>query len=59
MGIKHLFFKSLCKKYENIYHINTVYIYIYIYTQLLTYNYYCGVLVRGWSMTIDCGSFCV
>jgi len=43
MGIKHLFFKSLCKKYENIYHINIV----YIYTQLLTYDYYCGVLVRG------------
>ena len=43
MGIKRLFFKILCKKYENIYHINTV----YIYTQLLTYNDYCGVLVRG------------
>ena len=43
MDIKRLFFKSLCKKYENIYHINTV----YIHTQLVTYNYYCGVLVRG------------
>ena len=32
MGIKRLFFKSLCKKYENIYHINTVYIYIYTYS---------------------------
>ena len=35
MGIKHLFFKSLCKKYENIYHINTVYIYIHSLTHLL------------------------
>ena len=32
MGIKRLFFKSLCKKYENIYHINTVYIYIYTHS---------------------------
>ena len=30
MGIKHLFFKSLCKKYENIYHVNTVYIYTHL-----------------------------
>ena len=39
MGIKHLFFKSLCKKYENIYHINTVcvYIYTYIHTYSVTH----------------------
>ena len=37
VGIKRLSFKSLCKKYENIYHINTVYyIYIYIYTHTHT-----------------------
>ena len=50
MGIKRLFIKSLCKKYENIYHINRVcvhiYIHTYIHTKILTYNYYCGVLVR-------------
>lgn len=39
MGIKRLFFKSLRKKYENIYHINKVCVCVYIiYTYIHTYS---------------------
>ena len=61
----NVYFLKVCVKNTKILIINTVCLCVcvcintYIHTHLITYNFYFGVLVRGWSMAIGCGSFCV